>query len=157
MGNFLRRQNAWTSLAGAVDSSTWLVNLHSKYVNNFAALPVGVVGVYSVLWFSYGSEDGESTIFPSASIRRNVQRNRLSRPCRATWHSPTIRVLLLVFFPGDVCVICARRLLPQPGGKAGKDSKAKAKAVSRSARAGLQVCECYLAYLSVVFLCMLFE
>ena len=33
----------------------------------------------------------------------------------------------------------------QPGGKAGKDSgKAKAKAVSRSARAGLQVSKAYL-------------
>ena len=37
-----------------------------------------------------------------------------------------------------VCRLLCGCLLCQPGGKAGKDSKAKAKAISQSARAGLQ-------------------
>lgn len=45
----------------------------------------------------------------------------------------------------------------QAGGKAGKDSKAKAKAVSRSARAGLQVLWCYIAGNVVEFCKRLFS
>lgn len=80
--------------------------------------------------------------FASASIRvlRNVFglfyiEERASFPELLTEYIFSLKPSLAfrIFHANFVCLVL------QAGGKAGKDSKAKAKAVSRSARAGLQV------------------